>query len=56
MEDGLTVLQTVVGLDDGRIADALARLDALHQHILRHADMLVASHLHHHRQHPEGWL
>ena len=33
-ENGLAILQTAVGLDDRRIADAPAWQDALHKHIL----------------------
>ena len=41
---GIAVLQAVIGLDECCVADALAWHDALDEHILRDADMLVARH------------
>ena len=46
-DDGITVFQTIVSLNDSRISNTLARHDAFHEHILRHTDVLIARNLHH---------
>ena len=50
-EMGFAVFQTVVGLHEGCVPDAFARLYRLHVHVWRDGDVAVARCLHHRRHH-----